>query len=253
MKTTRAWIPAILMAAALAALPARAGQAAPPASTKEALAVVDKLINALGGRKLIESIKDTTVSGTAEIVQYGLTVPVTIYQKEPDKMRVDMTVTEANMTIIRAFDGRRGWMTNPQSGMTEEMPDFMAGEMARQAGARQALLDPRALHVTYALKPKAMIEGKDYIVLEQTSADGHKTTFYLDPATNLPYKTQRRGLDANGAEVDSESYSTGYQKVGGMMVPYAIRVVQNGSDAERITVTAVTFNTNLDDALFTLK
>jgi outer membrane lipoprotein-sorting protein len=199
------------------------------------------------------SIKDTTISGVAEIVPYGLTVPVTIYQKEPDKMRVDTTVTEASMTIIRAFDGRKGWMTDPQSGTITEMPDFMAGEMARQAAGRQALLDPRKLGVIYALKPKAMIEGRDYVVLEQTSADGHKTTFYLDPDTSLPYKTQRRGRDANGVEVDSESYSTDYRNVGGMMVPYAVRVVQNGSDTERITVTSVDFNTNLDDALFALK
>jgi len=37
------------------------------------------------------------------------------------------------------------------------------------------------------------------------------------------------------------------------MVPYSVRVVQNGADAQRMTVTAVTYNTNLDDAFFTLK
>ena len=253
MKITKTRIAGIVLAAVLAALPAHGRQAAAAASSKEALALLGKMIDAMGGRKALESVKDTTLSGSAEIVQFGLTVPVTIYQKEPDKMRIDITIAEANMTIIQAFDGQKGWMTNPQSGTTDEMPDFMAREMARQAGETQALLYPQKANVTYALKPKATIEGKDYIVLEQTQADGHKTTFYLDPATSLPYRTQTRTLDQNGAEVDSESYTTNYQKVGGLMIPYAIRVVQNGADAQRMTLTAVTFNTGLDDAFFTLK
>jgi hypothetical protein len=237
----------------LAAVAVSAQQAPAAAVNKEALAVVDKLIAAMGGRKVLESIKDTTISGTAEIVQFGITVPITLYQKEPNKMRMDITIAEANMTIIQAFDGQKGWYTNPQSGATEEMPDFMAKDMARQAGQNQAILYPQKSNVTFALKPKAAIEGKDYIVLEQTQADGHKTTFYLDPDTYLPYKTETRTLDQNGAEVDSTTYSANYQKVGGTMVPYSVRVVQNGADAQRMTVTAVTYNTNLDDAFFTLK
>ena len=253
MKRTRTWILGAVLTAFVAALPAYAQKASAAAGNKEAMVVVDKMIEAMGGRKVLESIKDTTISGTAEVVQYGITVPVTIYQKEPNRMRMDITIAEANMTIIQAYDGQKGWYTNPQSGATEEMPDFMAKEMARQAGENQALLHPEKAGVAYALKPKAAIEGKDYIVLEQTQADGHKTTLYLDPATYLPYKTETRTMDQNGAEVDAVTYSTNYQKVNGAMVPYSIRVVQNGADAQRITITAVTYNTNLDDAFFTLK
>jgi len=181
MKRIRGGILAGILLTMLAAVAVSAQQAPAAAVNKEALAVVDKLIAAMGGRKVLESIKDTTISGTAEIVQFGITVPITLYQKEPN-----------NMTIIQAFDGQKGWYTNPQSGATEEMPDFMAKDMARQAGQNQAILYPQKSNVTFALKPKAAIEGKDYIVLEQTQADGHKTTFYLDPDTYLPYKTETR-------------------------------------------------------------
>jgi outer membrane lipoprotein-sorting protein len=232
-----------------------ASQAPKTASTgsKEAMAVVDKLIQALGGRKALEAIKDTTISGTAEIVEYGLTVPITIYQKEPNKLRIDITIAEANMTIIQAYDGQKGWYTNPQTGGTEEMPEFMAKELARQAAETQSLLYPQKIGVTYALKPKATLEGKDCIVLEQTQADGHKATIYLDPETYLPCKTETRTFDQAGAEVDAESYATNYQEVGGTMVPFSLRILQDGTEAQRITITAVTHNTNLDDAFFTLK
>ncbi len=252
MKKTRMLIFGAVLLVTIAALPGY-GQKAGPAGSKEAMAVVDKLIEAMGGRKLLESIKDTTVSGTAEIVQYGITVPITIYQKEPDKLRLDITIAEANMTIIQAFDGLKGWYTNPQTGATEEMPDFMAKELARQATESQALLNPQKTGVTYALNPKEALEGKDYIILEQTRADGHKTKLYLDPETYLPYKTVTRSIDQSGAEVDAESYATNYQKVGGTMVAYSVRVLNNGSEAQRMTLTSVTYNSNLDDALFTLK
>jgi hypothetical protein len=251
-KARRAILTAVILST-LASLPGYAQKAPAAPGNKEAMAIVEKLIGAMGGRKVLDAIKDTTISGTAEIVQYGITVPITIYQKEPNKVRMDITIAEANMTIIQAFDGQKGWYTNPQSGATEEMPEYMAKEMARQAGENQSLLNPQKTGVSYALKPKAAIEGKDYIVLEQTQADGHTTTFFLDPETFLPYKTQSKTVDQNGAEVDAETTSTNYQKVGGTMVAYSIRVVHNGSEAQRITLTAVTYNTKLDDAFFTLK
>jgi outer membrane lipoprotein-sorting protein len=253
MRRSRALILAAVLAASLAA-PALFGQKAAPAGNKEALSVLDRMIAAMGGRQLLESIKDVTISGTAELIPFGVTAPVTVYQKQPDKVRVDVTVVEANMTIIQAYDGRKGWFTNPQSGgAVEEMPDHLAREFGRQAGENQALLFPRKHGVTYVLKPKAVLEGKDRIVLEQTLADGTKTTYFLDPETYLPFKTAARSVDQSGAAVDAETYSSNYQKVGGLMVPYALRIVQNGAEAQRVTVTAVTFNTNLDDALFTLK
>jgi len=76
---------------------------------------------------------------------------------------------------------------------------------------------------------------------------------YLDPTTYLPYKTTSLASDMTGAEVNTESYLTDYKKVGGLMVAHTIRNFQNGAEAQRISIATVTYNTNLDDALFTMK
>jgi hypothetical protein len=133
------------------------------------------------------------------------------------------------------------------------MPDDRAAEMARRARENDALLHPQKAGVAFALKPRAVLEGTDYIVLEQTWADGHKITFYLDPETSLPYKTETRTLDESGAEVDAEIYASNYQKVSGTTVAFSTRILVNGAESRRTTLTAVTYNTNLDDKLFTLK
>jgi hypothetical protein len=255
MRTSpRAVLSAVLISA-LTALPSYA-QKSPPAGNKEAMAVVDKMIAAQGGRKLLESIKDMTISGETELNVAGMTMtaPITVYQKYPDKVRVDISLPDYNMNISQAFDGQKGRYTNPQAaGAIEEMPGHMTKQLARQAGQNEALLRPEKHGVTYLLKPKATLDGKDYIVLEQALVDGHKTTFYLDPQTYLPYRTVSRALDMSGTEVEAETYSTDYRKIAGTTVPYAIRVVQNGADVQRLTVTSVRYNTNLEDGLFILK
>jgi outer membrane lipoprotein-sorting protein len=254
MKRTRIFLIGAVLLATFAALTGYGQTTAKAAvSSKDALAVLNKMIEAMGGRKALEAVKDTTMAGTVEITQYGITAPLTIYAKEPNKVRVDVTIAEANITITQAYNGEKGWITNPQAGTTEEMPDFMIKQFAREAMGNMAFLDPQKAGITYALKPKAAIDGKDYIVLEQTYADGYKATLFLDPVTYLPYKEQGITFDQNGAEADTQTFPSDYRKVGGMMIAHAQRVVQNGSEAQRITITSVTFNTNLDDAFFVLK
>ena len=253
MRRTTVLMIGVILLAALAPRPCASQQAAAAASSKDALAVLEKMIEATGGRKALASVKDTTISAEAEILQYGITAPVTIYQKEPDKLRTDVTIAEAGRTFTQAFDGKQGWYTNPQTGTTDDMPDFMIKEMSRQAVGNRALLEPGKAGVAYALKPRAQLEGKDYIVLEQTLADGHKSTFFLDPETHLLYKTVSKSLDESLAEVDTETYTSDYRKVGDTLVAHSIRQVQRGAETRKISITSVVYNTNLDDALFRLK
>jgi len=245
MKKATAWILSAAVLMTLAALPGY-GQTAQD--------VLNKMIDAMGGRKALEAIKDTTITGTVEITNpMPITAPITIYLKEPDKVRMDIDISELGITITQAYDGKKAWSTNPQTGAAEELPDYMTKEFSRQALGNQAFLNPQKLGITYALKPKATIEGKDYVVLEQTLADEHKETFFLDPATYLPYKQQGKSIDQTGGEVDQETFLSNYQKVSGTMIAFSMRVLQNGTEAQKVNLTGVTYNSNLDDALFLMK
>jgi len=244
MKKTVAWALAAATLMTFAALPGY-GQTVQ--------SVLDKMIDAMGGRKALEAARDTTITGTAELVQMGMSAPITMYQKEPNKLRIDVEITAMGMTFIQAYDGQKAWWTNPQTMATEEMPDFMTKAFSHQSLGNDSFLNPQKLGITFALKPKATIDGKDYIVLEQTLADGHKITMFIDPATYLPYKSVTKSVDMTGGEVDSEAYVSDYRKVGGLMVAHSLRNLENGAENMRMTITGVTFNANLDDALFIMK
>jgi hypothetical protein len=258
MKKVTAWILSAAVLMTFAALPGLGQQAQTVQSSKEALDALNKMIDAMGGRNVLEAIKDTTIKGTVEIKDpFPLKAPITMYQKEPNMMRMDIfiSIPEASieMTMTQAYDGEKGWVINPQTMATEDMPDFLTKQFARQAMGNDAILNPQKNGITYALKPKAAVEGKDYIVLEQTLADGHKSTFFLDPVTYLPFKEQTKAVDQSGAEVDAETFLSNYQKVGGTMVAYSIRVLHNGTEAQIVTLEGVNYNSNIADAFFKMK
>jgi len=221
-----------------------------------AQSVLNKMIEAMGGRKTIEAVKDMTSTGTIEMVQMGMTAPITICQKEPNKMRVDLDLSayQAGLTFTQAYDGIKAWGTNQQTMAIEEMSEDQSKEFARQAIGNVAFLNPQKLGITYALKPKATLDGKDYLVLEQTLADGHKTTMFVDPETYLIFKSVSTATDpTTGGLAEIESFVSDYRKVGGMMVPFSARNFQGGTEIQRFTFSSVTFNTNLDDSLFIMK
>ncbi len=216
-------------------------------TTKDVLA---KMIEAQGGRKTLEAIKDTTISGTMEIIQMGINGSLTMYLKEPNKMRMDMEFM--GMVITQAYDGETAWMINPQTMQAEQVPENIAREIKRQALGNDALLNPEKYGIMYEFKGTEKIEAKDYLVLEQTMSDGHKLTHYLDPTTHLVYKTKGITLNQAGVEVMGETVFSDYRKVNGTVVAHSMTISQDGQEYVRMTVTKVTFNSNLEDSLFAM-
>jgi len=224
------------------------GLVSSPGYTQTAKDIMEKMIEAQGGRKLLETVKDTTLTGAMEMIQYGMKGIMTMYQKEPNKMRMDMEIM--GMIISQGYDGQTAWMTNPQTGVTQEMPERFARDMRRQAMGTDATLNPEKYGISYEFKGKEKIEDKECLVLEQTYSDGYKATLYVDPTTYLLYKTKGKSLDQTGVEVEAETVFGDYQKDNEMMTPHSITIYQNASEFIRMTVTKVTINSGLEDSLF---
>jgi outer membrane lipoprotein-sorting protein len=218
------------------------------AQAQDAKGLLDKMIQAQGGRAALAAVKDSTISGALEMVQMGMNGSVTMYQKEPDKMRIDIEIM--GMVITQAYDGQKAWMTNPQSGSTEEMPETQAASMRRQALGNDSLLNPEKYGISYVLKPKEKIGDKEYFVLEQSYKDGTKATMFIDPGTFLIYKAKSKTQDMTGAEVEGETVFDDYKKVGDLMVAHKLITYQGGAEFIRMTFTKVVNNTKLEDSFF---
>lgn len=224
---------------------------ATPAKSQSAHDIMQKMIDAMGGRKALEKIKDTSISGSMELIQMGLSATITIYQKEPNKSRFDIEVM--GMLITQACDGEIAWGVNPQTGMTEEMPEEQAEYMKRQSLGNAVYLDPEKMGITFSYKGKENIEDKDYFVLEQAYADGYKSTLCINPDTYLPFKGKGLTLNNMGVEVEAETFFSDYKMVDGIMIAHTLVSYQDGEEYMTMTITEIKFNSALEDSLFAME
>jgi len=209
--------------------------------------ILEKMINAQGGREALEKIKDTTTHATIEMMQMGMTGTVTMYQKEPNKLRMDTEMM--GMIMTQAFDGQTAWMDSPQTGV-QIMSEKLGAEFKQQALGNDSLLHPEKYGITYQYKGEAKEDDRDCHVLEVAYLEGREVTMFLDPSTYLPYKMKTTSLDQAGMEADIENILSDYKKVGEVIVPFSILVKQDGIEAVRIILIEVEHNKGLEDSLF---
>ncbi|HEX2695651.1 MAG TPA: hypothetical protein VHP61_07835 [Acidobacteriota bacterium] len=216
---------------------------------QEAGDILNGMIEAQGGRKVLEGLKDTTISGTMELIQQGMNATLTLYQKEPNLLRMDIEIM--GMVVTQAFDGQKGWFLNPQTGAAQDMDENMNKEFKRQALGNDSLLNPAKYGITYAYKGKEKAGDKECLVLEQTMSDGHKSTLYIDPDTHLMARTKTTTMaQTGGGEVQSETIFGDYRKEGDVLMAHALTILQDGAEFARMTLTKVTYNSGLEDSLF---
>jgi outer membrane lipoprotein-sorting protein len=220
-------------------------------SAQSADEIVRKMIDAQGGKKVYESIKDMTIKGTVEVIPQGLDADVTIYKKEPDKRRSDFEIQ--GTVITSAYDGKMAWGTNQQTLVVEEFTGDQAASIKREAMPVIAPLYPEKYGLSHTLKGKETIEGKEYWVLERSYPDDFKITIYLDTETNLPYKSFSTVIGLDGMEHDVETIQTDYKKVNGLVMAHSTKQIVDGIDYLLYSVSEVTFNTGIEDSLFVME
>lgn len=221
-----------------------------PGYCQTAKEITQKMIEAQGGRKILERIDDSTISGSIELIQEGMSGALTFYKKEPSKMRIDVEIM--GMVITQAYDGNLAWWINPRTGATEEMPATEAAGMKRDALPIDAVLNPEKYGISYAYKGKEPVDGKDHFVIEQTYADGFKATIYIDCATYLTTKT-KGSISSEMGELELEQFASDYKKVHGLMTAHKIITYVNGAESRIITITDIQYNTGLEDSLFVME
>lgn len=224
-----------------------------PSSGEDVADILKKMIDAEGGRKVLEGIKDRTISGEMELTQMGLSGTITMYLKEPDKSRQDIEVM--GMVITNAYDGEMAWMINPQTGSSEELPEEQAAESRRGALSQgnSLMLNPEKFGAKFTFKSKEKVDDKDCLVLLLTHGDGHEVTIYVDAKTYLTYKTVQITSGQMGGEVEQEMIFTDYKKVDGLNFAHTFTILQDGEEFAIMTATEVKINSGLEDSLFKME
>ncbi len=219
-----------------------------PAYSQDVKTIIDKIIDAQGGRKLLESIKDSTSIATMDLPSMGMSGTGTMYNKEPNKMRLDLDIM--GMIITQACDGETAWEYNSQIGVSEPLTGNMESVFINSAYGNSAFLAPEKYGISYELKGNETINGKEYLLLERIYPDKYTIAIYIDPETFLIYKFKQESFDEMQMEVLEESVFSDYKKVDGVMTPFSITILHDGAEFAVLSVSDVQFNTGLDDSFF---
>lgn len=202
--------------------------------------IVDKYIEATGGREAYEALESQRATGTVEIAEMGLKGTVEVYQQAPDKMLVVMNLPGRG-EIRRGVNGDVGWMSDPTYGvrlLTEpEMKDAL-----RDADPN-TILNIEENYESVEVKGVEDVKGEQAYHLVFTPKDeGNPTDHYYSVESGLLIKTAQTQSSPLG-DVRSEAFLSDYKEVGdnGLKQPHTNTAVAMGVE-QVMTIEEVEIN-----------
>jgi outer membrane lipoprotein-sorting protein len=211
--------------------------------------VLSKVYVARGGLTKIRALKSERVIGT---ISFGpeASGPFVVELKRPMKMH--MTLTVQNQTMIRVFDGAQGWSNNPFAGKVN--PDAMSDDdvknISEEADFDGPLVDYRKKGNQIELAGKDKVEGKDALRVKLTTKNGDVRYYLFDANTYLLLKWEGK-RHADGKEFPVESYFHDYRDVEGLKFSFEIDSGSSATDlTQKLVIDNIELNPQINDSEF---
>lgn len=208
--------------------------------------VVDKHINAIGGKAVIGSIKSQVAESELSVMGTTLTSKTTILAGKGFKNVADFNGQE----IIQCVTPTGGWMINPLQGMTDAqaLPEdqVKATQSSFEIGGDLFNYNEKGSKVELAGNEN--IEGVNTIKLKLTNKEGKDVFYYIDPATYYILKREST-INANGEDITTTQVFSNHKKTEiGLVIPYT--TVSNQGFEITINITKIEFNKEVDPKIF---
>ena len=223
---------------------------APGIAPRDAVRLLQKVIDAKGGMERLRAIRNITAItkaiGLGPNAPQG-TVETVTYLEYPNHVRVE-SKTPLGETV-QVFDGSRAWVKDPNG--THDVPQQAVRDL--EANLRRdtvaALLAASDGHLT----ARQLIDAKDEngasrFTLELSGPDLDPTILYIDPETHLVMK-QSYVAGGRGSPLVEEVFSD-YRPVDGVQVAFRTTVRVRGESVLERRVSTFTINAPISPALF---
>jgi hypothetical protein len=225
--------------------------ATPAAKPAEAMPtadqILDKYVQALGGKDAIEKVKTQVKKGTysAHLLPES---PIEIYEAAPDKYF--STLKTPNGVVKQGFNGTSGWVSTDK-----ETRELSASRLAvwKSIHDFNQKLNLKARYSRMAVGGKEKIGGRDaYLIRARTAQGGRSERLYFDRETGLLVRWVIFTDTMVGPYPEATDYED-YREVDGVKVPFTIRKNQlEGFEATTLKLTEVKNNVPVDDAKFNM-
>jgi len=238
----------LCMVAAVAALAQQkpADQAQKPAeATPTVDQILDKYVQALGGKAAMEKITSTASKGTFDIAAFGATGSAEVWEKAPNKTALRLDIPGFGI-VQEGFNGTVAWSQDPQSGLREKSGAELAATKLDADFYKPIRL--KQLYPKITMKGKGKVGDNDAYLLEATPAEGAAETWYFDAATGLLTRMDLERETPQG-KMAVQVFSEDYKAVDGVKVAHTIRQITPAFTIV-IKLEEVKHNVAVDDTKF---
>uniref|UniRef100_UPI0032177EE0 LolA family protein n=1 Tax=uncultured Draconibacterium sp. TaxID=1573823 RepID=UPI0032177EE0 len=206
--------------------------------------VLDKHYAATGYEKMA---KVKTFDIKAQMGMMGMSMPMNIKIKKPNKFRVDMEVM--GQKTISAFDGTKGWMINPMIGAgVKDLEGAELDKAMEQADMEGELYNYAKKGHAAELIGKVDADGKQAWQIKLTAKDGSVKNYFINADTYLIDKVTAK-VDAMGQTMEIETKMVEYQTINGIKMTKKIEAVMPMGTVTT-TMDEIKLDENLDDSIF---
>jgi hypothetical protein len=232
--------------------PASQSAAADQQNANKAKALIQQMIEALGGQAYM-NIRDISQEGRTYSLHHGEAEGAGIlfwrFYKYPDEERVELT---KKRDVIEIFRGNEGFETT-YKGTRQQDPKVLTDYIRRRHYAldqvlREWLNEP-GIALFYEGSTVAAQKETQQVTIMNSRNEG--VTLYIDSNSHLPVKKTFSWRDPTDKErnIEDEVYDN-YRDVDGIMTPYSVTRLYNGEMSNQRFLHSVAYNKGVNDSLF---
>ncbi len=223
-----------------------AAQEAKPAEDLPSVdAILEKLIEASGGRTALEEITSRTYKGTFEMPSMGSSGTWERFEKPPNKS-LNVVQVEGFGTVMQGCDGTTAWDDNPMVGLVERSGTAL--EDAKRDSEFNRELRMKEIYKDLVVVRREAVGPRTAFVVEATPPQGAVEKLYFDTETGLLLRTDAEREGPQGP-VNATMYLEDYRDVDGLKFPHTLRQ-EMGEFAFVLKITEIKLNAEIDDAKF---
>jgi zinc protease len=193
---------------------------APPAAALPTVdQIIEKSIQATGGKAAHEKLNSRVAKGQFEIPSMGVGGPFESYAKAPNKVKTIITI-EGFGVVEQGFDGAVGYSSDPQSGLREMQGEELAS--TKRDADFYANLKVKEYFPKMTVRGKDKVGEREVYVLDAVTAEGTPEVFYFDTQSGLLVRNDSQRSTPQGKML-VKVYMDDYKEVDGVKMPFTIR------------------------------
>ena len=217
--------------------PAPPKSTAPPEKLPSARSIIDRYVQAIGGRKAILSHTSSHATGTMSVPGSGMTGTLDIYGMKPNKSLVKITIGGIG-EVMEGFDGKIGWSVSPMTG--PRLTDGKELDEKMFDADFYSDLHEEGRYTSMTTVDKALFDGRQCYKVSLVRKTGSEDFDFYDAATGL--KAGSIGTrESQMGPMNVTQVHSDYKKFGGLLVPTTMK--QSAMGVQQIlTLTTIEFD-----------